>query len=422
MPFNRSFGEQNRESELAMQTQRTLVVASDGSDDSVGALIVARELATRFGFAMELVSVLEPAGVIVPPLRSAPPPLHPGATRVQDRRERLQRLCERTMAGEPRCSTRLLIGDVSTSIATAATSHHAELVVTGRVAHGRIERAIRRETPLATARDGPVPVLAVPPTSSKLPRVVVVALRDGRAAARVGSMARALFHEAVAIHLVTVEPLVAAPWERDARVDEDELTHRTQRVFADVMASWKLPSDIPLETHVLTGDESAALAAFVKTVGADLLVVGAGRRRLPGADLATKLYRAVSCATLLVPVQEPAALRSAPRTSISLSNSEWPTLLRHFGTRNGGRRASLTIDQRGGPPHAVVRDWMLSGVDCDPDVEAVSIMLADPDDPQRHLSHVVSRPSVLAIHGTSPGSDDILVIGYADGQLTLDLS
>jgi nucleotide-binding universal stress UspA family protein len=427
MPSDPSSVEQNRGRELAMRTQGTLVVASDGSDNSVGALIVARELAHGFGSALELVSVLEPVGIVVPPLRAAPPPLHEGATRVQDRRDRLRVLCERALCDrQPRPTTRMLIGDVPTSIATAAKCHRARLVVTGRVAHGRIERAIRRETPLAIARAGPVPVLAVPSTSSRLPRVIVVAVGQGHAAARLGPIARALFREAVAIHLVSVEPLVSAPWESEARADEDELTHRTQRAFSAIMTSWKLPADVPIETHILTGNGSDALVAFVTRVGADLLVVGAAQRRqrphLSGGDLAAKLYRAVSCSTLLVPVQGRATPPGVAATSISLTTSEWPALLRDFATRNGGRRASLMVDEQGGPPRAVVQDWTLSGVDCDGEVGAIAIMLADLDDPQRHLSHVVARPSVLALHGASPGCDDLLVIGYADGQLTLDLS
>ena len=409
-----------------MRTQGTLIVATDGSVDSIGALFIARELATRFGSALELVSVLEPTGAIVPPLRTEPPPLLRGATRVQERRERLRVLCERVLSGhQSRVSTRMLIGDVPTSIATAAKCHRAHLVVTGRVAHGRIERAVRRETPLAIAGAGPVPVLAVPSTSSRLPRVIVVAVGQGHTAARLGPIARALFHEAVAIHLVSVEPLVSAPWESEARADEEELTHRTQRAFSGIMTSWKLPADVPIETHILTGNESDALVSFVTRVGADLLVVGTAQRRqgphLPGGNLATKLYRAVSCSTLIVPVQGRASLPGAA-TSISLTASEWPALLRNFATRNAGRRASLLVDELGGPPRAVVQDWTLSGVDCDEAVGAIAIMLADPDDPQRHLSHVVARPIVLALHGASPGCDDLLVIGYADGQLSLNLS
>ena len=49
-------------------------------------------------------------------------------------------------------------------------------------------------------------------------------------------------------------------------------------------------------------------------------------------------------------------------------------------------------------------------------------MLADPGDPQRHVSHVVAQPTVLAVQAASSGCDELLVIGHADGQLTLSLS
>lgn len=335
-------------------------------------------------------------------------------------------LCERALHEPARFTTRMLIGDVPTSIATAASCHRARLVVTGRVAHGKIERAIRRETPLAVARAGPVPVLSVPSASSGLPRIVVVAVGNGHAASRLGPVARALFQDAVAVHLVSVEPLVSAPWERDARANENELTHWAQRAFADVMASWNLPADVPIETHILTGDESSALLSFVTSVGADLLVVGAAQRRhgvhLPGTDLATKLYRAASCSILLIPVQTHATIPREAATSVSLVVSEWPALLRNFAMRNRGRRASLTIDEQRGPPQWVVQDWTLSGVHCDRDAGTIAIMLADPGDPQRHVSHVVAQPTVLALQGASSGCDDLLVVGYADGQLTLSLS
>jgi nucleotide-binding universal stress UspA family protein len=426
MPSDQSLAEQRRAAGLALRTQGTLVVASDGSDESLGALIVAQELAIRFGYTPELVSVLEPTDVLIPPLRSEPPPLHRGATRLQDRRERLRLLCKRALHDQARLTTRMLIGDVATTIATAATCHRAQLVLTGRVAHRRIERAIRREMPLAVARVGPVPVLSVPSASSTLPRIVVVAVGNGHAASRLGPVARALFQDAVAVHLVSVEPHVPAPWEKEARADENELTHHAQRAFADVMASWKLPADIPIETHILTGDESSALLSFVTNVGADLLVVGAAQRRhgvhLPGTDLATKLYRAATCSILLIPVQTHATTPRGAATSVSLAASEWPTLLGDFAMRNRGRRASLIVDEHGGPPQSVVQDWTLSGVHCDRGAGTIAIMLADPGDPQRHVSHVVAQPTVLALQGESSGCDDLLVVGYADGQLTLSLS
>ena len=66
--------------------------------------------------------------------------------------------------------------------------------------------------------------------------------------------------------------------------------------------------------------------------------------------------------------------------------------------------------------------WTLTGVDCDPAGRAVAIMLADPADATRHVTHVVATPVVIAINSAQPGCDEALVIGYVDGQIVLSLS
>jgi hypothetical protein len=43
-------------------------------------------------------------------------------------------------------------------------------------------------------------------------------------------------------------------------------------------------------------------------------------------------------------------------------------------------------------------------------------------DATRHLSHVIAHPTVLAVHDARPECDEMLVIGYDGGQLTLELS
>ncbi len=426
MPTHMSPGEQSRARAQDVPRLGTIVVASDGSDDSTGALTVARELAHHLGTGMELVSVIEPTNVIVPPMQPAHAPLHRGATRIQDRRERLRILCDDVLAGCPRCPTRILLGEPPTSIARAARCHGAPLVITGRVAHGRIERAMRREMPLATARAGHVPILSVGRATWGLPRRVVVAVGEGEAAARLAPIAHALFHDARVVHLVAILPHAFATWERPSRVEDDERQHDAQRAFARATAAWARSADVPIETHVLSGETGATLAAFVVAAGADLLVVGQARRargeHLPIADLATRMFRTVSCGTLIVPVARYRRVGDEAATSVSIAAGEWPALLREFTERNRGRRASLTIDAAGAEPRAFVEGWALSGIDCDPGATAIAIRLHDPAAPVRHLSHVITRPSVLAVQDAQPGCDELLVIGYDGGQITLSLS
>ena len=407
-------------------TSGTIVAASDGRDDSGGALFLARALADRLATGFEVVSVVEPTNTIIPPIQPALQALHHGVTRVQDRRDRLRALCGCSLAGRPRCPIRILLGDVPSSIAAAAEGHGAQLVVTGRVPHGPIERAMRRETALATARCGRTPVLAVPPTVRELPRTVVVAVGQGRAAARLAPIARALFAESVAVHLVCVKRDTSARWESDARLEDDAREHAAERAFARALASWALPADVPVNTHIVTGTVSGALTSFARSVGADLIVIGstgaASTPRVELRDAATRLFHAVSCAVLLVPVAQSAAGEDEGPTAVSLAIRDWPSLLTNFSKRNCGRAASLSVEEQGHEARSVVRSWTLAGVACARVPRVIEIMLADPTDPTRHLSHVITAPTVSAMHVATLGCDDALLVRYPGGQMVLTLA
>ena len=404
----------------------TIILATDGGDSSAGALITARELASRLGAHVEIVSILEPTNVVIPPLTRVPRPLHRGATRVQDRRDRIRALCRQLFPDQPPCPTRLLIGDPPASIARAAQSHGAQLIVTGRVPHGKIERSMRRETPLATARAGRLPVLSVQAAATELPRRVVVAVGSGEAAAMLAPIARALLHEALVVHLVAVRRSASPPWGEERHDGEEQQHREAHAAFERVTAAWTLPDEVPVETHVLTGEPGATITSFAQVAGADLVVIGQRHRtrapHLPHADLATRIFRTVACSTLIVPVERHSLGALQAATSISTAARDWPALLREFGRRNLGRGASITIDEAGDPPRVLVQAWTLSGVACDAMAGAITISLADPSDVSRHLSHVVAQPTVVAVHDPRPGFDEMLVIGYAGGQLSLALS
>jgi nucleotide-binding universal stress UspA family protein len=257
----------------ARQDLGPVVVASDGSEASAGGLIIAQDLACALGTSLEVMSVLAPTNELPPPPRTAAAPPPGGATRIRDRRERLRLLCDHALTGQPSYTTRILFGDVASSIARAAESRGARLVVTGRVFHRRIDRATRVETPLAIARTGGVPVLAVPMTA-RLPRRVVVAVGEGESAASLAGTARALFRDALVI-----------------------------------------------ETHDAAGDGGVTIAGFACTAGADLLVVGQVHESpgccQPIADLATQMFHMLPCAILVVPMERHALRPSAGVSGIA---------------------------------------------------------------------------------------------------------
>jgi nucleotide-binding universal stress UspA family protein len=283
-----------------------ILVASDGAAASAGAFGIARLLAERTDAGVHVVSALAEPNVVVPPMDSPASLLRPGASRVEERRAELELLAHGTAVEAARWPVEIVLGDPIPSIVQVAAERVAPLVVTGHTHHGMVERLVRRETPLGIARAARVPVLAVPPAMTHLPRSVVVAVELGDAGAHVSDVAGALFSEAVAVHLAHVREPALPRHERVLRAEEEADDRAVERAFERARAGWRLPADVSTVTHVLVGKPSEALQEFAASVAADLVVVGltvaAHAAALPHRSLAARLYREWPKALLLVPI------------------------------------------------------------------------------------------------------------------------
>jgi nucleotide-binding universal stress UspA family protein len=400
-----------------------LLLASDGSDDTAQAMIIARQLASRSGAEVELISVLEPLNVLVPAPEMVPPPEVPGLSRIDGRRARLEQASSRALGQSPKWSTRILIGSVARTIAGVARDRGARLVVTGLVRHGRIDRALRRETPLGVVQSAGVPVLAVPRTMKRLPRCIVIAIGEGDAGAHLGEIALPLLSEAEVVHLVHVrkiEPL----YDRPSRDADARYEREMQRIFADVQSFWHLPVDVPVRTHILAGRSVDELLDFAEDADADLLVVGFSPRSLlhnMSAGIGTRLYRGSSCAVLLVPESHRGRVSATGTTTVVSSADEWPALLSAFVHRNAGRSASLEVDDEALGAQMLVHAFHLLGVEIQQRLHSLTITLGDAVSRTTHITHRVALPTVIAVHRTPEGRDDALVVEYDGGQLLLTL-
>ena len=283
-----------------------ILVASDGASPSASAFIVARLLAERLGAEVSVVSALEPSNVVVPPLDPPAAPVRAGATRMEERRARLDLLARSADDEAARWPVEIVYGDRVPSIARLATERGARLVVTGHTHHGVLERFVRHETPLAIARAACVPVLALPAAMTRLPRGVVVAVGLGDAAVRVSAVPGSLFGDAVAVHLVHVREPALPRHDRAMRQEEEADDRSFEHAFDRARERWRLPADVSAVTRVLVGKPADELRKFAQSVGADLLVVGLSipgdAPHLPHRSLAARLYREWPHALLLVPI------------------------------------------------------------------------------------------------------------------------
>lgn len=291
-----------------------IMLAADGSPASAAAFAVVRRLAERDGARVEVVSVLEPMNVVVPPIDPPRPVTHHGVSRLTERHELIQELMRRTLGSARPWPTEIVFGERVPSLARVATERGARLVVTGHVHHGAMERIMRGETPLGVARAARVPVLAVPATLDRLPRCVVVGVGLGDAGTRVGEISDALFGDAVAIHLVHVRTPALPRHDREVREEDHVEEAKGEHAFARVLASWRLPPDVPVTTHERIGRPEEELLAIARTLEADLLVVGLSPRpdapHLPHRSLAPRLYREWPHAILIAPVDDVSARRA----------------------------------------------------------------------------------------------------------------
>jgi nucleotide-binding universal stress UspA family protein len=291
-----------------------IILAADGSPAAAAPFAVARWLAERDGARVEVVSVLEPLNVVVPPIDPPRPAMHHGVSPLSERHERIQALMRRTLGDARPWPTEIVFGERVPSLARVATERQARLVVTGHTHHGAVERIMRGETPLGIARAARVPVLAVPATMDRLPRCVVVGVGLGDAGTSVGDISHALFGDAVAIHLVHVRTAALPRHEREIREEDHAEEARGEHAFARVLASWRLPPDVPVATHERIGRPEDELLAVARALEADLLVVGLSPRphapHLPHRSLAPRLYREWPHALLIVPVDDAWARRA----------------------------------------------------------------------------------------------------------------
>lgn len=182
---------------------RRVLVATDGTDASRGALRLAALLAERDGAAVHVATVMERWG--------PPAPVHDFVSgdlmdavgeRVTHRLSRVLPQTQAVFGGTRRWRLRVLDGGVVPSIAAAA-DHAYDLILVGF--RGRwMDRLLRRPTALSVARHAAVPVLAVPPEARTLPTRAVVGMDGGAAATAAARAAMRLVDAPAGVQLVRV--------------------------------------------------------------------------------------------------------------------------------------------------------------------------------------------------------------------------
>jgi nucleotide-binding universal stress UspA family protein len=288
--------------EAPAATLGPLLVATDGRPAADAALRAARLLAGRTNADVHVVSVVDALALPSPESGA-----FPDAARFDEERRagRLSAVREqlRRVAGEVDWPVEVLTGPPARTLARLAAERGAAAIVVGRRRRRWGEQLLGAELVLRLSTLADVPVLAVAPELTELPRRVVVAVDFSPYSLRAARAAVALLREFATLYLVFVAlPLevpdswVALTVEYEARMADD-----LRALGAELGA----PPDVLVEPVVLRGDPARALLEFGRASRAELVAAGTHGRgffhRLVLGSVSTRLVRGAECSVLVVP-------------------------------------------------------------------------------------------------------------------------
>ena len=290
--------------EPIVTTSGGLVVATDGTPDSDGAVRVGLALARRDGLIADVFSVVE-----------APPPLDIDGTPVPDldqlvsiaREERGTRLLaqrDRTHPGIHEWPHELAVGPRVDTIVDRARATGASFILLGLGAHGLGARLTMRETALRVIRAAGRPVLALPSDAWGVPHSALVAVDCTASSEHAARAALDLLGDDGTLYVAHVTPRLAIP-QGDFRTWDEITTGAVIPKLEGVVRRLDPSPGIRVEYVVLHGDPARELIAFAEEVHVDLIAAGTHGRsalgRLMMGSVSTKLVRTAKCWVLVAP-------------------------------------------------------------------------------------------------------------------------
>jgi len=283
-----------------------ILIPTDGTHDSDGAVRVGLALARRDGVPVELLSVLEPMPLYdtdAIAIADVDQLLHVAR---ESREAALDAQRDRTDPRAHYWHTAIEVGGRVAAISAAAQRFGASVIVIGLGAHGAAARVFQRETALRVIRTARTPVLAVPETAWGVPHSALAAIDFTTSSEHAAKAALDLLGDEGTLYLAHVGMRLPIPhgdprtWE-DAMEGAEGVVPRLEAVARRLT----VPPGVQVQYVSLRGEPSHELLAFVQERQIDLLAAGAHGRsplgRLFLGSVSTKLVRTARCWVLVAP-------------------------------------------------------------------------------------------------------------------------
>jgi nucleotide-binding universal stress UspA family protein len=197
-----------------------------------------------------------------------------------------------------------LTGDPTLAIIAEASAEETDLVVIGIHRHGRFEQAMGENTATKVMSRAAVPVLGVRPSSSVLPRKIMVATDFGNASRDAAHIAANLANPGgtvILVHVSLPSPIVEEGDEGAALVQREGIEHAFLHLSQEISAG----KSIRVQTISRTGDPGAELLAAATSLSPELIAVARQRHhlvtRLLLGSVSRRIVREGEWPTLITP-------------------------------------------------------------------------------------------------------------------------
>lgn len=400
-----------------------VLMATDGTERSDGALRVAAARAKVTGATLELMTVIqtEPVHDLGSMDFGEPEML----IRWTVRRKEVEQQVARVLGQDTIISITVLSGNPAYTISRMAIERRASLIVVGLGRHLIAHRLLSDETALQLARIARVPVLAVPTDACAAPHQAVVAIDFSEISTRAAQSAIEAVSENGRVDLVHVMPRV----RDDAFSGEAHEAYERWAVeqLAVVAGQLVVPAGVTVSRVTLQGRPASELLDYAAGIGADLVATGTHGRgfvaRAILGSVTTKLLRGVTCTLLTVPRDPLPALAPSQGDAAAGASFEaplaWSRLLTDFTKRNAGRRTILEVDDLEIGAQAQEYNYPLLGASYSERDGRLDLILGDRFAGGRHLARTMGSVVAVDVLTDGAGHDIALRVQHGVSQTLL---
>jgi nucleotide-binding universal stress UspA family protein len=385
-------------------------------------------LGGRLAVPVNVVTVYEPRTAYLPPPQLLALPADFDVAAMDALRERAVQQ-ERKVVGAD-WPVEVYTGEPASTVRRIASERNPSVVVTGVSRHGLLDRIFGEETAAHIANLAEVPVLAVTPSFTRLPRTVLIAIDLDSPPIDSTPLVRGMLADASTVYFVNAKPRATTIDGYDLTSWERMYDEGIAEVYERVMSSLDLPGKVSHQLVRLNGSTAKELLNFAQYANVELIILGQRRASLLhrrfSRGLATRILRATTCAVLVTPRPHPGVRIPAPgagapasssRTETIVEPSQWATRLAELSRRNAGRTSVVEVDDSELGAQAQASGYPFMGADYDHRDDRIEIMLGARGPGRAHLTHSVVNPTSIDVLERHDGELMALRIASARGQV-----